>query len=523
VTIPTRRCAVYTRKSSEEGLEQAFNSLEAQREACEAYIKSQAHEGWQLVSAPYDDGGYSGGNTNRPSLKRLLDDVAQHRVDIIVVYKIDRLTRSLADFVKIVEILDRHKASFVAVTQQFNTTSSMGRLTLNILLSFAQFEREVAGERVRDKIAASKRRGMWMGGNAPLGYDLIEKQLAVNDDEAETVRTIFRRYLELGTVTLLLNDSELQDRLARIKVKKGKRVGKIRYGRGALYNLLRNEVYIGRVRHKSASYPGQHPAIIDPELWQQVQAHMSAHRSGRRIGCVQDSDSPLGGLLYDENGNLMSPSFTKKRGGLCYRYYVSQAVLQNAKHRSGPVARLPATLIEETVANALKQHLSERSDEKTNWHGGTERAPLRDALERVVIAKERIEIHLREGTPRKLILPGVIARAGKGLAFQAFGAASPHRSKREALPLVRAICRAHHWMQLIEAGVVRSYHELARRERMNPGYVRRIMQLAFLAPDLIEGIINHRLIASKGIVQLTDLDLPMSWRKQRALFSLASG
>ena len=336
MTTSIRRCAIYTRKSSEEGLEQSFNSLEAQREACEAYIKSHAHEGWQLVSALYDDGGYSGGNMDRPGLVRLLNDVALNRVDIIVVYKIDRLTRSLADFAKIVELLDRHTASFVAVTQQFNTTTSMGRLTLNILLSFAQFEREVAGERVRDKIAASKRRGMWMGGNAPLGYDLIEKRLVANEVEAELVRAIFRRYLELGTVTLLLANSELRTRLARIKIKKGKCLGETRYGRSALYNLLRNEVYIGRVRHKSASYPGQHAAIIDHDVWQQVQERMSAQRPGKRLGSVQDSDSPLGGLLYDESGNLMSPTFTKKPGGLCYRYYVSQAILQNRKHRSGP-------------------------------------------------------------------------------------------------------------------------------------------------------------------------------------------
>ncbi|GEP61652.1 recombinase family protein [Reyranella soli] len=521
MTTSIRRCAIYTRKSSEEGLEQSFNSLEAQREACEAYIKSQAHEGWQLVSSLYDDGGYSGGNMDRPGLVRLMDDVAQNRVDIIVVYKIDRLTRSLADFAKIVEILDRHTASFVAVTQQFNTTTSMGRLTLNILLSFAQFEREVASERVRDKIAASKRRGMWMGGNAPLGYDLIEKRLVANEVEAELVRAIFRRYLELGTVTLLMADSELRARLARIKIKKGKCLGETRYGRGALYNLLRNEVYIGRVRHKSASYPGQHAAIIDHNVWQQVQGQMSAQRPGKRLGPVQDSDSPLGGLLYDENGNLMSPTFTKKRGGLCYRYYVSQAVLQNRKHRSGPVARLPATLIEETVANALKRHLSGRSDDQTSWHSGTERPGLRNALERVVIAKEQVEIYLREGTPRKLVVPGVVARAGKGLTFQTFGAAAPHRSKREALPLVRAICRAHYWMQLVEAGAVRSYSELARRERMNPGYVRRIMQLAFLAPDLVEAIVSHRLIAKTGVVQLTDLSIPMNWQKQRMLFAPA--
>lgn len=518
MTTQARRCAVYTRKSSEEGLDQAFNSLDAQREACEAFIKSQAHEGWRLVSASYDDGGYSGGNMERPALKRLMEDIHQHLVDIVVVYKVDRLTRSLADFVKIVEAFDRHGASFVAVTQQFNTTTSMGRLTLNVLLSFAQFEREVTGERIRDKIAASKRRGMWMGGNPPLGYDLVDKRLVVNEREAVIVNEVFKRYLGLGTVAMLQTDSKLRDMLATVEVKKGKRLGRTRYGRGALHNLLRNEAYIGRVPHKGVSYPGQHAAIIDRALWDQVQMQIATHRSGNRTECTTASGSPLGGLLYDDRGNPMSPTFTKKRGGICYRYYVSQAILQNDKSGSGSICRLPAPLVEDLVADALKQHLSKGSVNQASWRRGGDSPPLREALERVVVSKSGFEIYLRTGQPQKVVIPGVLVRAGKGLAFQLFGASSPSRPRRQSVGLVKAVCRANHWLQLIEAGVVRSYDELARRQRMNRGYVRRNMQLAFLAPDLIEGIVGNRLMAAKGVVELTALDIPMCWAQQRRLF-----
>jgi site-specific DNA recombinase len=521
MTNPVKRCAIYTRKSSEEGLEQAFNSLDAQREACEAYIKSQAHEGWQLLSATYDDGGYSGGNMERPALKRLMGDVEQHLVDVVIVYKVDRLTRSLADFAKIVEVLDRQGASFVAVTQQFNTTTSMGRLTLNVLLSFAQFEREVTGERIRDKIAASKRRGMWMGGNPPLGYDRMNKQLVVNESEALIVNEIFRRYLRLGTVAALQMDSELRDMLATTEVKRGKRLGRTRYGRGALYNLLRNEVYIGRIPHKDVSYPGQHVAIIDQTLWSEVQEQIAANRSGDRTQCAMDSDSALGGLLYDDTGNLMSPSFTKKRGGLCYRYYVSQAILQNDKSGSGSIGRLPAPVIEEVVADALTKHLSRERANAPNWRKGVTSLSLREALERVVIGKAGVEIHLRRGPPHKLLVPGVLTRTGKGLAFQRFGAPLPGRPKKQNLALVKAVCRAHHWRQLIETGVVNSYDELARRERMNRGYVRRVMQLAFLAPDLIEEIVSGRLVPDMGLVKLTSLNIPMCWRRQRRLLERA--
>ena len=315
------RCAIYTRKSSEEGLEQDFNSLQAQREACEAYIASQKHEGWIVLSTCYDDGGVSGATLERPALQRLLADVEAGRIDTIVVYKVDRLTRTLSDFSRLVEIFDRKDVSFVSVTQQFNTTTSMGRLTLNVLLSFAQFEREVTGERIRDKIAASKRKGMWMGGNPPLGYDVKDKKLIVNKAEAETVRSIFRQYREIESVR------ELRDRLAaegvtskRRRMRDGRVIGGKPINRGALYHLLHNRLYRGEMVHKDKAYPGQHEAIVDEALWDEVQATLAANTNGeRREGTRQPS--LLTGLVVDEQGEGLSPSHAVKKGRR-YRYYV---------------------------------------------------------------------------------------------------------------------------------------------------------------------------------------------------------
>jgi len=263
-----RRCAVYTRKSSEEGLEQDFNSLHAQREACEAFIKSQHGEGWRPVKTVYDDGGFSGGTMERPALQRLLRDISEQLIDVVVVYKVDRLTRSLADFAKMVELFDAHTVSFVAVTQQFNTTTSMGRLTLNVLLSFAQFEREVTGERIRDKIAASKRKGMWMGGTTPLGYDVDDRRLVINSAETETVKHIYQHYLELRSVRLLRDDLDRNGIVSKVRISKsGNRAGGKVFSRGALYELLSNPIYIGEIRHRKERHPGQHEPIVDRELW----------------------------------------------------------------------------------------------------------------------------------------------------------------------------------------------------------------------------------------------------------------
>ena len=354
-----RRCAIYTRKSSEEGLEQDFNSLHAQREACEAFIKSQAGEGWRLVKTAYDDGGLSGGTMERPALQRLLADVNQGVIDVVVVYKVDRLTRSLTDFAKMVEVFDAHAVSFVAVTQQFNTTSSMGRLTLNVLLSFAQFEREVTGERIRDKIAASKQKGMWMGGLVPLGYEVHERRLIVNQSEAETVREIFRRYLELGCVRLLMEELNRRGIRSKVRVaKNGKTSGGNSFFRGALYVLLSNPIYIGEIRHKGVRHPGLHEPIVDRELWEKTQLLLrsQAVRGGSRTKAVA---SPLMGRLFDESGQSLTPSHAVK-GERRYRYYVSRSLIKGTADSAGRGWRLPAPEIERTVAASACQILSDR-------------------------------------------------------------------------------------------------------------------------------------------------------------------
>src|SRR6266849_108492 len=353
-----RRCAIYTRKSSEEGLEQEFNSLQAQCEACEAYIRSQRHEGWISARIRYDDGGFSGGNMERPALQRLLADIQGGRIDIIVVYKVDRLTRSLADFARLVEIFDAQGVSFVSVTQQFNTTSSMGRLTLNVLLSFAQFEREVTGERIRDKIAASKKKGMWMGGNVPLGYDASERTLVINPAEAETVRCIFALYRELGCVRRV---KEKADRLG-LSTKRNTTAGGIERGgrsfsRGHIYNLLSNPIYIGEIAHKGQLYPGQHPALIDTETWTAVRDRLATKASAHRRKADAAEPSLLAGVLVDAWGERFTPSHAVKKGRR-YRYYVSGALIAEAGPDRAQGWRLPAQEIEDTVIKVLTDALN---------------------------------------------------------------------------------------------------------------------------------------------------------------------
>ena len=352
-----RRCATYTRKSSEEGLEQDFNSLDAQREACEAYIRSQAGEGWKPIRTRYDDGGCSGGTLDRPALQRLLTDIEDGKIDTIVVYKVDRLTRSLADFAKIVEVLDAQEVSFVSVTQQFNTTTSMGRLTLNMLLSFAQFEREVTGERIRDKIAASKRKGLWMGGNVPLGYEPNGRTLAIFEAEAKTVRTLFGLYLELGTVRGVKEEAEGLGLRTKVRHGAGRRMrGGSPLTRGHIYHLLSNPLYVGRIRHKRDSYEGQHPAIIDLETWDVVQKRLASQTPTRPSRTNASSLNPLRGKLFDEAGTALTPSHTLKSGRR-YRYYVSRDRTANATAKAAngrsPGWRLPAREIERRVEEAV--------------------------------------------------------------------------------------------------------------------------------------------------------------------------
>src|SRR6202045_2537376 len=353
-TGSTIRCAIYTRKSSDDGLEQEFNSLDAQREACEAYIVSQRHAGWVALADMYDDGGLSGGTMERPALKRLLEDIQAGKVQTVVVYKVDRLTRSLADFAKIVDIFDARNASFVSVTQQFNTTTSMGRLTLNMLLSFAQFEREIAGERIRDKIAASKRKGMWMGGNVPLGYGVREGKLVVSEAEASTVRMIFQRYAELGSVALLKAELERAGIVSKRREGADEVLsGGKRFSRGALYLMLQNWLYRGNVAHKEKIYPGQHAAIIEPELWQAVQDRLAAGRRERSMAVGAESPSLLSGLIFDSDGARLSPTHAVKKGKR-YRYYVSTALIARSRSEHPKGRRVPAGDIEGLVRDRLR-------------------------------------------------------------------------------------------------------------------------------------------------------------------------
>jgi site-specific DNA recombinase len=337
------RCAVYTRKSSEEGLEMEFNSLEAQREACEAYVASQRPEGWILVPDRYDDGGFSGGTLERPALKRLLGDIEAGKVDVVVVYKIDRLSRALMDFSRLVEVFDQHKVTFVSVTQAFNTTTSMGRLTLNVLLSFAQFEREVIGERIRDKFAASRKRGMWMGGWAPLGYEVKDRKLVVNEVDAKLVRAIFQRFIKTGSATVLARELITEN----VRNKYGKLIDK-----GILYKMLVNPVYIGVAVHKGVSYPGEHVGIIDRKIWDKVQARLQESPRKRAAATRAQTPALLKGIIFGAAGVAMSPTHTRKNGRL-YRYYISQTALKQGADDC-PVTRVPAGEIEKIVINQVR-------------------------------------------------------------------------------------------------------------------------------------------------------------------------
>ncbi len=343
------RCAIYTRKSTDDGLEQEFNSLQAQREACEAFIRSQRGMGWVALSAGYDDGGLSGGTIDRPALRSLLADIEMRRVDLVVVYKVDRLTRSLADFAKIVEVFDAHGVSFVSVTQQFNTTTSMGRLTLNMLLSFAQFEREVTSERIRDKIAASKQKGMWMGGPPPLGYDVEDKKLIVNAAEAEAVQRLFHLYLELGSVRSLKREADRQGLVTKRRRRDDRSTGGKPFSRGNLYQLLNNPLYVGEIPHRGKTYPGQHQAIIDRETWDAVQHRLTKNAPKRRSDENVKGSCLLTGLIHDDAGDPLSPTYAIKKGRR-YRYYVSKRLVHSPDPH-GDGWRVPAKELEEVVGN----------------------------------------------------------------------------------------------------------------------------------------------------------------------------
>jgi site-specific DNA recombinase len=525
------RCAIYTRKSTDHNLDLEFNSLDAQREACEAYIKSQAHEGWRPIRSHYDDGAFSGASLDRPALQRLLTEVRSGTVDIIVVYKVDRLTRSLADFAKLVELFDQHSVSFVSVTQSFNTTSSMGRLTLNVLLSFAQFEREVIGERVRDKIAASKRKGIWVGGMVPLGYASINKKLVVLPDEANTVRFIFQRYLELGSVRALAQDLDRQGiRTKRRPLANGSTIGGIRFGVGALAHLLKNRFYIGEVVYRGSTYTGEHEHTLDRDLFEAVQAKLNSNAVERQLW-LKASPALLAGRIFDDRGNRMTPTHTNKLG-VRYRYYVSHALLQKRKHETGIVSRVPAPEIEAVVLKALRERFG-ADDNGRQTTFVDDRDLIERQLGRVIIKAPAIEIYLAGHTERleggnastvgdcetdhvpqtAITVPWSAANFTevKGILQSPSERLTMSLEAREVL--LSAIAKARTWIEDIIEGRVGSFSEIADREGKVERHIRLLTPLAFVSPPIISEIVDGVAAPNLTVTGLAK-GLAYSWAKQ---------
>jgi DNA invertase Pin-like site-specific DNA recombinase len=554
-----KRCAIYTRKSSEEGLDQEFNSLQAQRDACEAYIRSQQHEGWVVARTRYDDGGFSGGKLERPALQTLLADIRAGRIEIVVVYKVDRLTRSLADFARLVEIFDGEGVSFVSVTQQFNTTSSMGRLTLNVLLSFAQFERDVTGERIRDKIAVSKKKGMWMGGNVPLGYNASERTLVINPAEAETVRRIFALYLELGCVRRVKDEA---DRLGlhtkcTIRTDGAERGGKP-FTRGHIYAVLSNPIYTGQIAHKGELYPGQHPALIDAETWAAVRDQLAAKASDHQRKAAASEPSLLAGLMVDAQGERLTPTHAVKKGRR-YRYYVSAALITEAGTEHAQGWRLAAQQIEDAVTRTLIDWLAQpaklvepagevgiRSDQVRKMldraaglaaalrGSSADRAKIVRALVgRVIVDEKTIVIKVRrdlvlggnagasgesDGT---IELPATIEFKRRGIETKLVlpGVAEHNHGSRCDPALIKALARGRAWFEELATGRARSLQEMAKREGLSRRYIRRLVGLAFLSPRLVEAILKGQQPAGLTATRLSELDLPLDWTEQHRLLA----
>jgi DNA invertase Pin-like site-specific DNA recombinase len=571
------RCAIYTRKSSEEGLNQEFNSLDAQREACEAYIRSQKSAGWVALPEMYDDGGISGGTMDRPALQRLLTDIAADRIDTVVVYKVDRLTRSLRDFAKIVDAFDAKNVSFVSVTQQFNTTTSMGRLTLNMLLSFAQFEREVTGERIRDKIAASKQKGMWMGGLPPLGYDVADRKLAVNATEAEVVCHIYRRYTDLKSVHALKLELDASGIVSKARRdRNGNPTGRVPIAVGALYHILQNRLYRGEIVHKDKAYPGQHAAIIDQVLWDEVQAILAGNRIERAVRSKAADPSLLAGLVFDARGDPMSPTHAVKtrRGvggaaaphqrGTRYRYYVSQSLIKGGRDKPPEGAcRVPAADLEHLVADRIcgfvkdpaamlelagtstvatqKALIEQAADFAQRWphlSPSEKRGILGACLSRIEVRAETVEIALRplrlrevirgKQNPRRpddvdtkpstvLTVPARVKRTGMANKLVIDGqteiAGKPNRS------LVRSIAQARYFSDLVATSRGRSIKDLAVEAGVSPSYFTRVFRLSFLAPDITKAILQGRHPAEFTAIKLMRAgQLALCWTEQRRGF-----
>ncbi len=539
-------CAIYTRKSTDEGLDQAFNSLDAQRAACSAYIRSQAGEGWIEIETCYDDGAQSGGTLDRPALQRLLADVAAGRVKVVVVYKVDRLTRSLADFAKIIEVLEANEASFVSITQQFSTTTSMGRLTLNVLLSFAQFEREVTAERIRDKIAASKKKGMWMGGVVPLGYDIRDRKLVVNGSEAETVRTIFELYREYGSILAVKEEADKLDLRTKVRIRAdGTRQGGYLFSQGHINKLLINRLYLGEVHYKETSYPGEHQGIIGHDLWDAVQAQLARNAITRRTRSNADAPSLLTGLVETGEGSRLTPSHCVKRGQR-YRYYIT-------KQRDRGGWRLPALPLEKAIIDgiccflinqerlsaelasdsppSILQPLFKRAAALADGLRGlapaSQREVLLHILQRAVITESNITIVLsasalreRLGLPKfdedeavQISIPVSIRRRGVETRLVIENSSEPAKPDTK---LVSLVIQAHRWFADIKARPNVGLHDLGKQYGADPSDISRILPLAFLAPDIVEAILDGSQPPELTAARLKRMrDLPLNWQQQR--------
>ena len=538
------RCAIYTRKSSEEGLEQDFNSLDAQREACAAYIQSHKHEGWVVLPQHYDDGGISGGTMERPALQQLLLDVDEGLVDQIVVYKIDRLTRSLPDFAKLVDRLDAAEASFVSVTQSFNTSTSMGRLTLNVLLSFAQFEREVTAERIRDKIAASKKKGMWMGGTVPIGYDANGRTLTINEQDAKTVKKLFELFEIHGSLHLVRQEAEMLGLKSKHRPEQTsfKRQGNNHFDRGHIHHILTNPIYAGKVRHKRVVYDGMHDAIIDPERWERVQVTLQDNASVKRnTTYASNNTSPLCGKLFDENGARFSPTHTKKRERR-YRYYVSRHLMTNDK--SGTQRsnwRLPAKVLENKISALIVDHLKRTSTKLLKSEIPTESIQQLDqelkalqASEDILASIRRVDIQQGElqVTLNRLNIASLLKLEEDAIVEEALIFTSPFQHRKRGVEtklildgtsntkdekLIDNLKRAHAIVKQIKLG--KSIDEIAETMKLQKQRVSELSKLAFLSPQITATILKGEQPVALTSDYLFKRSIPMDWQEQEALLA----
>lgn len=537
------KCAIYTRKSTEEGLEQDFNSLDAQREACEAYIKSQQHKGWILVEKQYNDVGFSGGNLERPALKELFKDIENNKIDIVVVYKVDRLTRSLLDFAKIVELFDSHEASFVSVTQNFNTTTSMGRLTLNILLSFAQFEREVTGERIRDKIAASKKKGMWMGGRVPIGYIIQNKKLIVDKINAQKVIAIFKKYLELKSVP------KLKEYLLKNNIKSD---SDSFFEKGQLYHILKNNIYTGKIVHKGNIYDGEHTGIIEEKIFNEVQKLLLENATECKNN--KSSNSILAGKIFDDKGNRMSPSHSKTRNKK-YRYYVSQAITKFNKEKAGSISKLPAEEIEKFIIEEIKAYLSDTAKIQSYISGLSleqqnqiikilkEKIIFYDKvvpkiLLKVTISEKWIEVILSHNKIKEFLYTLINKDFSKNenndsnITIKRNIQITTGNTKgckvliiRKDVKadhfinetLIKVIVRSFYWHKLIITGQAKNSKDIQKFEKLkNDSYIKQVLNLRFLSSKIIESILNGNQPKNLTITKLFKIKT-LNWQEQEQI------